>query len=264
MLAEDVRSFLAAHPVASGQRTVDQIVERLGINVALADRLRADVSRRHWRPARLAWPPAEPPTRCRADEPGGGGDHLRPHLRRRAPRQDHDRHARHGEPPPPLPVWLGAASAFIIHAGLAAGAGRLLLLLPHRAVEAVVAALFTVGAAYLLFKNEDTEERKGEEDAAKADRFTRIMAGAFVVIFVGEFGDLTQILTANLSAHYRLPWSVFTGAALGLLTVAAVGVLSGRALVRVLPLNMIRKGAGVRPGRVRRLQRRERSARMTP
>lgn len=145
----------------------------------------------------------------------------------------------------PLPVWLGAAAAFIIHAGLAAGAGRLLLLLPHRVVEAIVAALFAVGALYLLVKNEDAEERRGEEQAAKADRFVRIMVGAFVVIFVGEFGDLTQILTANLSAHYRQPWSVFTGAALGLLTVAGVGVLSGRALVRVLPLNVIRKGAGV-------------------
>ncbi len=42
-LAEDVRSFLATHPVPSGQRTVDQIVERLGVNVAFATRLRAGV-----------------------------------------------------------------------------------------------------------------------------------------------------------------------------------------------------------------------------
>ena len=83
------------------------------------------------------------------------------------------------------------------------------------------------------------------------------------MIFVGEFGDLTQILTANLAAHYRQPWSVFTGAALGLLTVPGVGVLSGRALVRVLPLNVIRKGGRRAPGRLRRLQRGECSARMT-
>jgi len=41
-LAESVASFLAAHPVAVGQRTVAQIVERLFVNVAFAERLREE------------------------------------------------------------------------------------------------------------------------------------------------------------------------------------------------------------------------------
>ena len=40
-LAAEVRQFLAAHPLPSGQRTVDQAVERLGVNVRFAERLRA-------------------------------------------------------------------------------------------------------------------------------------------------------------------------------------------------------------------------------
>lgn len=145
----------------------------------------------------------------------------------------------------PLAVWLGTAAAFVVQAGLAAAAGRLLLLLPHRAIEGVVTALFAAGAVYLLLTSEAAEERTGEEQADKAERFHRIAAGAFIVIFIGEFGDLTQILTANLAAHYRQPWAVFIGAAAGLVTVSALGVISGRALVRVLPLNVIRKGSGV-------------------
>jgi puromycin-sensitive aminopeptidase len=43
-VAQDVTSFLSAHPIASGQRTVNQIVERLEVNVALATRLRAGVA----------------------------------------------------------------------------------------------------------------------------------------------------------------------------------------------------------------------------
>ncbi|MHB8682001.1 MAG: M1 family metallopeptidase [Acidimicrobiales bacterium] len=39
-LGREVREFLAAHPVPMGQRTIDQIVERLGVNMALAGRLR--------------------------------------------------------------------------------------------------------------------------------------------------------------------------------------------------------------------------------
>jgi putative Ca2+/H+ antiporter (TMEM165/GDT1 family) len=68
---------------------------------------------------------------------------------------------------------------------------------------------------------------------------------AFVVIFVGEFGDLTQILTANLAAKYHQPVAVFVGAFAGLASVAALGAFGGRALLRVLPLAVIRKAGGV-------------------
>jgi puromycin-sensitive aminopeptidase len=42
-LASSVRSFLAEHPMPSGQRTVDQTSERLGINTAFATRLAPEV-----------------------------------------------------------------------------------------------------------------------------------------------------------------------------------------------------------------------------
>ena len=38
-LADDVRAFVATHPIPSGQRTVDQVVERLGVNEAFVARL---------------------------------------------------------------------------------------------------------------------------------------------------------------------------------------------------------------------------------
>jgi puromycin-sensitive aminopeptidase len=38
-LADDVRTFLGTHPIPSGQRTVDQIVERLGVNEVFVARL---------------------------------------------------------------------------------------------------------------------------------------------------------------------------------------------------------------------------------
>ena len=62
---------------------------------------------------------------------------------------------------------------------------------------------------------------------------------------LAELGDLTQILTANLVARYHNPWSVFVGSATALVTVMGVGVIGGRALLRVLPLASIRKVAGV-------------------
>lgn len=145
----------------------------------------------------------------------------------------------------PILVWTGATAAFGIHAAVAVLAGGLLALLPHAWVEAVTALLFAGGAAYLLLVNETEEEVEGAEEVEEAPVGLRPIATAFVVIFVGEFGDLTQILTANLAAKYHQPLSVFVGAFTALATVAALGAFGGRALLKVLPLAVIRKAGGV-------------------
>jgi Ca2+/H+ antiporter, TMEM165/GDT1 family len=145
----------------------------------------------------------------------------------------------------PLLVWIGATAAFGVHAALAVLAGRLLALLPHAWVEGITALLFAAGAAYLLFVSEEQEEQEGEEEVEAAPAGLRPVATAFVVIFVGEFGDLTQILTANLAAKYHDPVSVFVGAFAALAAVGAIGAFGGRALLKVLPLAVIRKAGGV-------------------
>jgi putative Ca2+/H+ antiporter (TMEM165/GDT1 family) len=145
----------------------------------------------------------------------------------------------------PVLVWIGATAAFAVHVTLAVLAGRLLALLPHRWVEGVTALLFAGGAAYLLLVSEDEEEVEGAAEAEEAPAGLRPIATAFVVILVGEFGDLTQILTANLAAKYHQPVSVFIGAFAALASVAAIGSFGGRALLRVLPLAIIRKAGGV-------------------
>lgn len=144
-----------------------------------------------------------------------------------------------------LPVWLGAVGAFTVHAALAVVAGSLLAKLPHRIVESVVAALFALGSAYLLLKRETKELEEGEQEAEKVQDPKRIALAAFGVILVGEFGDLTQILAANLAAKYHQPLSVFVGAVLGLAAVCGVGVIGGRAVIRIIPLTVVRKTAGV-------------------
>jgi putative Ca2+/H+ antiporter (TMEM165/GDT1 family) len=145
----------------------------------------------------------------------------------------------------PVTVWIGATLAFAVHVTVAVAVGRLLQLLPHRWVEGVTAALFAAGSAYLLFVPEKEEEEKGEEEADQARRGLRTVTAAFLVILVGEFGDLTQILTANLAAKYHSAISVFVGAMAGLAAAAALAAFGGKALLRVLPVAIIRKTGGV-------------------
>lgn len=149
----------------------------------------------------------------------------------------------------PLFVWLGAGAAFAVHVGLAVGAGRAIELLPHEALEIVVTVLFFVGAVLLLVIPEWREARRGEEEAARAapppPEPWKVAATAFGVVLVGEFGDLTQILTLNLVAKYHEPWAVLVGAYAGLLAASALGAFGGRALLRWVPLEWIRRAGGV-------------------
>jgi putative Ca2+/H+ antiporter (TMEM165/GDT1 family) len=62
-----------------------------------------------------------------------------------------------------------------------------------------------------------------------------------VVIFLAEWGDLTQILTANLAAHYHSPFSVGVGAVAALWSVAAIAVVSGQRLLRWVNIATVRR-----------------------
>ncbi|WP_329018128.1 TMEM165/GDT1 family protein [Streptomyces sp. NBC_00690] len=136
-------------------------------------------------------------------------------------------------------VFVGVAAAFAVHVALAIAAGSVLTLLPQRLVQAVVGILFLAGALILLLKKNDDEE---ENIKAPADQsFWKVSGAGFMLILVAEFGDLTQIMTANLAARYDDPVSVGLGAVLALWAVAGIGILGGRTLMKYVPLRLITK-----------------------
>jgi putative Ca2+/H+ antiporter (TMEM165/GDT1 family) len=140
----------------------------------------------------------------------------------------------------PALVWLGAATAFAVHVVIAVTIGVALFhLLPHQVLDAVVAGMFLVGAALAL--REAVKERQEEELVAKeVASHRRVAVTAFLVIFLAEWGDLTQILTANLAAHYHDPLSVAVGAVLALWAVAGLAVVSGQSLLRLVNIRTVR------------------------
>jgi putative Ca2+/H+ antiporter (TMEM165/GDT1 family) len=139
-------------------------------------------------------------------------------------------------------VFAGVASAFALHVALAVAAGSLLALIPERPLQAIVAVLFLLGA-FLMLRSHGREE--GEEEAEEAPdlgagaTFPKVAWTAFLVILVAEFGDLTQIVTANLAAKYHDPLAVGIGAVLGLWAVGGLAIVGGRGLLKVMPLHLI-------------------------
>ena len=142
----------------------------------------------------------------------------------------------------PAQVWLGAAGAFLIHVAIATTVGvALFALLPRQAIDGVVAGLFLFGAVYAW--REGTKDEAGLIEKQRSRH--GVVLTAFVVIFIAEWGDLTQILTANLAAKYHSPLSVGVGSVLALWIVAAVAVVSGQTLLRFVNVSTVRKVTAV-------------------
>lgn len=149
-----------------------------------------------------------------------------------------------------VPVLIGSAVGLIVQALIAVAVGGAVARLPATPVHAVSAAIFALGAVLMVRSIEDpeAEEREVDRELAStpaAPSAARVALTSFVVLFVAEWGDLTQLLTASLSAKYDDPLSVFVGSALGLVTVAVVAVAGGKTLLRFLPLQWIRRLAAV-------------------
>jgi Ca2+/H+ antiporter, TMEM165/GDT1 family len=140
-------------------------------------------------------------------------------------------------------VWAGAAAAFAVHMVIAVTAGQLLTLLPHRTVDAVVAGLFVAGAGYLLwssFRGGSREDADAARMGGPEPTFWRISAASFGLVFLAEWGDITQLTAANLAARYD-PILVFVGGTLGLWAVAAIAVSVGAKSLSVIPMQWVQR-----------------------
>jgi len=146
----------------------------------------------------------------------------------------------------PSVVFGGAAAAFLAQVVLAVAAGGALSLLPHHIVEACAAAAFLAGAI-LLWRQQ--AEKSDEDQEAGHDGLRSgvwpVFATAFEVVFLAEFGDLTQFLTVSLAARFHDPISVGIGATLALWVAAACAVTLGWRVLKLIPLHWLTRGAAV-------------------
>jgi Ca2+/H+ antiporter, TMEM165/GDT1 family len=142
-------------------------------------------------------------------------------------------------------VFAGAAAAFATQVILAVAAGGAISLLPHRVVESLAAAAFLVGAV-LLWRHKD--EKEDEEDAGRdgvRDGFWPVVATSFAVVFLAEFGDLTQFMTVSLAARYHDPVGVGVGALLALWVAAGAAIVVGWRVLHLVPVRWLTRVAAL-------------------
>lgn len=141
-------------------------------------------------------------------------------------------------------IFIGIAAAFLVLNLAAVLIGRLLFMfLPIFWVTLVSATLFLYfGYSTLRHACETEDDESAPPTAADAVRT------AFIMIFMAELGDKTQLVTASQAAvHSKSMFgmgSVFVASTLALWSVSLIGIFAGRQLVKVIPVCWIHRAAG--------------------
>lgn len=150
----------------------------------------------------------------------------------------------------PVVVWLGVSAAFAVQTTIAVAAGQLLSLLPETPVQLITAGLFALGSV-LMFTGAGGIDPEADEaaeteavDAMAGRGHRRAFTVSFLVLFAAEWGDLSQLTTASLSARYDAPVEVWLGAWLALSLVAGLAALAGRALVARVRFAVVQRVSG--------------------
>lgn len=137
----------------------------------------------------------------------------------------------------PVRVFVGVALAFLVQTLVAVAFGGLIGLLPAQWVHVGAGLLFLGFAWYTLRLSVGGRSAQAVTAAAESHHasFFKEASRAFMVIFVAEWGDLTQLATASLAAHYRHASDTIFVAAVGALwCVSALAIFVGNRLTAVL------------------------------
>jgi Ca2+/H+ antiporter, TMEM165/GDT1 family len=131
------------------------------------------------------------------------------------------------------PVFAGTAAALAVQSAVAVLAGRLFALLPPRPVHIVAGVVFVISAIVMWRKHEEIDVGEAPKDKV-VPTFWKTASSAFGVVFIAEWGDLTQIGTAALAARYNAPAIVFAASTLALWAAAGIAIVVGNRAAKFL------------------------------
>jgi len=151
----------------------------------------------------------------------------------------------------PLPVFAGTALAFVIQSVVAVFAGSLLGFLPRTPVRIAAGLAFVVVAAVLVRRNFRKQAEVEQKEIIREERRHRgPFLTAFLVVFIAEWGDLTQLATAALQARYQRAVPVLVASTLALWSVSALAVVAGNRLGTLIPQRPLELTAAVITGAI--------------
>jgi len=135
----------------------------------------------------------------------------------------------------PVPIILGILGATILNHFFAALVGsQVANLLDGYWFRVAVAASFVIMGLWTLIPD------KFDDDELKSTGTRGAFLTTLIAFFFVEMGDKTQIATIALGARFHDVIPVTTGTTLGMMLANVPAVFLGSALIRVVPLNIVR------------------------
>ena len=143
----------------------------------------------------------------------------------------------------PVPILIAILLATIINHGVSAALGQwVTTVVPEIVLLWVLALGFIAMAAWMLIP----DELGDETDSINKWQKYGVFGATFVLFFLAEIGDKTQIATVALAARFDSLFWVMAGTTLGMMIANAPAVFAGNKLADKLPISLIHKiGAAV-------------------
>jgi putative Ca2+/H+ antiporter (TMEM165/GDT1 family) len=139
----------------------------------------------------------------------------------------------------PRPIMLGILVATLLNHALAAIVGNwLFVLLGPYAMRWILGISFLAMAAWALIPD---SAPSGESTPARYGVFLTTVIAFFLV----EMGDKTQLATVALAAQFQSLFAVIIGTTIGVMLANVPVVLLGEALIKRVPLRMVRTFAAL-------------------
>ena len=138
----------------------------------------------------------------------------------------------------PLPILLAILFATIINHGLSAVLGQWLTTVLNPEVLLWILALGFIGMAIWMLI---PDELGDESDNIRKWQKLGVFGATFILFFLAEIGDKTQIATVALAARYDSILWVTIGTTLGMMIANAPVVFIGNKLAERLPIALIHK-----------------------
>ena len=146
----------------------------------------------------------------------------------------------------PWAIFLGACGAFVVQSLVAVLFGQFISLLPHSITQIGAGILFLIFAFLMWRKKEEGEDPDlSKKSSSSRTGFWKPAAHSFMVIFIAEWGDLTQLATATLVANNKQPLTIFLSATLALWTVSGLAVFIGHKMKSKINPQWIQKIAAI-------------------
>ncbi|HIB8502559.1 TPA: TMEM165/GDT1 family protein [Acinetobacter baumannii] len=143
----------------------------------------------------------------------------------------------------PIPILIAILLATLINHGISAVLGQWITTVLSPAILVWVLAVGFIGMAFWMLIPDELDD-----ETASINKWQKfgVFGATFILFFLAEIGDKTQIATVALAARYDSIFWVMLGTTLGMMITNAPAVFIGNKLAERLSIALIHKiGAAI-------------------